>query len=275
MVDIRSVSGLQILVEAVPLRDELLLPLPEPCLLLLDLLCEPLPQVLLLFLKLGVVELSGTGLAKLAGLHLLRAVRLVVLLLGRVDQIQHVGADQDAAELLEVTMILVLNLGNSPRVLSALHDAAVRGLHILLAADDGERHGGHQAAGVLGSGLIILLDRGLVDLDALSLDNGANLQQSEPSQEHTDRAHSYPLLEQGQVVRRQGVRLRNDGDQVDTSRQTLHNFDVERLERVTSRPDEVQTGVDTEVDLVGTAGLLLLEHVRLVLVVNELDNRHP
>jgi hypothetical protein len=39
--------------------------------------------------------------------------------------------------------------------------------------------------------------------------------------------------------------------------------------------DEVQAGVDAEVDLVGTARLLFLQHVRLVLVVEELDYGLP
>lgn len=42
-----------------------------------------------------------------------------------------------------------------------------------------------------------------------------------------------------------------------------------------SRADEVQAGVNTQVDLVLAAGLLLLKHVRLVLVVEELDDGHP
>lgn len=41
------------------------------------------------------------------------------------------------------------------------------------------------------------------------------------------------------------------------------------------RPDEVQAGMDAEVDLVGTARLLLLQHIRLVLVVEELDDGLP
>jgi len=41
------------------------------------------------------------------------------------------------------------------------------------------------------------------------------------------------------------------------------------------RPDEVQAGVHTEVDLVGTARLLLLQHIGLMLVVQELDNGLP
>jgi hypothetical protein len=44
---------------------------------------------------------------------------------------------------------------------------------------------------------------------------------------------------------------------------------------VAGRADEVQAGVDAEIDLVLAAGLLLLEHIRLVLVVKELDNGHP
>ena len=39
--------------------------------------------------------------------------------------------------------------------------------------------------------------------------------------------------------------------------------------------DEVQAGVNTEIDLVYSAGLLLLQHIRLMLVIQELDNWHP
>jgi hypothetical protein len=42
-----------------------------------------------------------------------------------------------------------------------------------------------------------------------------------------------------------------------------------------SGSDKVQAGVNTEVNLIGTAWLLLLEHVGLVLVVQELNNGHP
>lgn len=44
---------------------------------------------------------------------------------------------------------------------------------------------------------------------------------------------------------------------------------------MTGGADEVQASVDTEVDLVISAGLLLLQHVRLVLIVEELDDWHP
>jgi hypothetical protein len=39
--------------------------------------------------------------------------------------------------------------------------------------------------------------------------------------------------------------------------------------------DEVEAGVHAEVDLVLAAGLLLLEHIGLMLVVEELDDGHP
>lgn len=41
------------------------------------------------------------------------------------------------------------------------------------------------------------------------------------------------------------------------------------------RSNEVEACVDTQVNLVLAARLLLLEHVRLVLVVEELDDGHP
>jgi hypothetical protein len=44
---------------------------------------------------------------------------------------------------------------------------------------------------------------------------------------------------------------------------------------VSSGTDEVEAGVDTEIDLLSAAWLLLLEHIRLVLIVKELDDWLP
>ena len=44
---------------------------------------------------------------------------------------------------------------------------------------------------------------------------------------------------------------------------------------MTRGPDEVQARVNAKVALLAALGLLLLNHVRLVLVVNEVDNRRP
>ena len=41
------------------------------------------------------------------------------------------------------------------------------------------------------------------------------------------------------------------------------------------RSDEVKAGMNTEVDPVGSAWLLFLQHVRLMLIVQEFDDGHP
>ncbi len=84
-----------------------------------------------------------------------------------------------------------------------------------------------------------------------------------------------PLLELGKVGRAEGISLGDDGDEVDPGAESLHDRDVKRLEGVAGRANEVETSVDSEVDLVLAAGLLLLQHVRLVLVIEELDDGHP
>jgi hypothetical protein len=278
--NIRSVSGLQILVEAVALGNELLLPLAEALLLDLDLLGETLAQVLFLLLELGVVQLARTGLAELAGLHLLGTVGLVVRFLGGVDEVKHVGADQDGAELLEVTVVLVLDLRNTPGVLTTLDDTAIVGLDILLGTNNSEGHGSHQAAGV-GSGVLVILLHGWgVNLDALGLDDTANLGRELVRFDFICDLVSllpstYSLLVAEQVGVAQGIGLSDNGNQVDTRAQALHDLNVERLKGVPSRTDEVQTGVHTHINLIRTAGLLLLEHVRLVLVIQEFDNGLP
>jgi hypothetical protein len=86
---------------------------------------------------------------------------------------------------------------------------------------------------------------------------------------------TYTVLELGEVGGRQGVSLGHDRNEVDASAQALHNFNVERLQGVSSRADEVKTGVHAEIDLLCSPRLLLLKHVALMLVVQELDDGLP
>lgn len=86
---------------------------------------------------------------------------------------------------------------------------------------------------------------------------------------------THPRLELGQIRWTEGVGLGNDGNEVDARAEPLHDLDVEGLEGVAGGSDEVQARVHTEIDLVLATGLLFLEHVRLVLVVEELDDGHP
>ena len=87
--------------------------------------------------------------------------------------------------------------------------------------------------------------------------------------------YAYPLLELGKVGGCEGVSLCDHRDEVDTSAELLHNLNVERLQAVASGANEVQACVHTKIDLLSTARLLLLEHVALVLVVEELNDWLP
>lgn len=236
-----GMGGLEIFVKTITLLDKSLLPLAEAVLLNLDLLSELLPEQLLLFLELGVVELAGTSLAKLAGLHLLCTVGLVVCLFRCVDQVKHVRADENRAELLEIAVVLILHLGDTPRVLAALDNAAIASLDVLLGANNREGHGSHELLSVAGSIVVVLLNWGLIDGDALGLNDSTNL-----------------LLKLGKVGRAQSVSLGNNGNQVDSGAKSPHDLNVERLESVPGGTDEVEAGVDTQINLVLSPGLLLL-----------------
>lgn len=83
------------------------------------------------------------------------------------------------------------------------------------------------------------------------------------------------MLVASQVSWAESISLRNNGNQVDSGAQSLHDLDVQRLQGVSGGSDKVQAGVNTEVDLVNTTGLLLLQHVRLMLIIQEFDDWHP
>ena len=86
-----------------------LFPLPESRFFRLDLLSETFTQLFFLFLELGVLELPGLLLARLAHLHLSVAVVLVVELFRRGDEVKHVRTDEERAEFAEVAVVLVLD----------------------------------------------------------------------------------------------------------------------------------------------------------------------
>lgn len=109
----------------------------------------------------------------------------------------------------------------------------------------------------------------------------------------SEKRASYSLLERVEVVLGQCVRLCDDGDEVYACPETLHDFNVQGLEpnrkgsapcengvrkghgRVTSRTDKIEASMHSEVRLVGPQRLLFLSHVRLVLVIDEVDNGGP
>lgn len=87
--------------------------------------------------------------------------------------------------------------------------------------------------------------------------------------------NTHSLLEASQISWAESIGLGDNWDQVDSGAQSLHNFNVEWLQGVSGWSDEVQAGVNTEIDFVDTLWLLLLQHVGFMLVIQELDNWHP
>ena len=71
----------------------------------------------------------------------------------------------------------------------------------------------------------------------------------------------YLGLELGEINRAEGVSFRDDRDQIDPRAQSFHDFNVEWLESVAGGANEIETGVHSQIDLVNTTGLLLLEHI--------------
>ena len=75
----------------------MLFPLSETGFLGLDLFGETFAELLLFLLELGVVHLLDLWLPKLPRLHLLLSIVLIVELLSRRDQVQHVRPDKKRA----------------------------------------------------------------------------------------------------------------------------------------------------------------------------------
>ena len=113
-----------------------LLPLSETGFFGLDLLRKALPERLFLFLKFGVVHFLDLWFAKLPRLHLLLPVVFVVQLLRCRDEVEHVRADEQRAQLAEITVTFILNFSDTPEVLATLDDATIRGLDVFGGAND-------------------------------------------------------------------------------------------------------------------------------------------
>ena len=111
-------------------------------------------------------------------------------------------------------------------------------------------------------------------MNALSFNDRTNL--GAVSGEHNFKSFpTHSLLEHLHVAWTECIGLGNDRNEVDPGRKALHHLNVEWLQSVSCRANEVETGVNAEIDLVATTRLLLLEHVGLVLVIQELNDRLP
>jgi hypothetical protein len=92
---------------------------------------------------------------------------------------------------------------------------------------------------------------------------------------HWEWQCTYTLLEFGQISWGESVGLGYHWDEIDTGTQPLHDLNVQWLESVAGGTDEVQACMHTQIDLLRSARLLLLKHVALVLVIQELNDGLP
>lgn len=81
--------------------------------------------------------------------QLLGSEALVVNLASGLDQVLKVGTSEEIAEVDEFAVVLVLDIDDTPLVLSAANSATVD-VECLLAADDGKRNDGLFGTSVLG-----------------------------------------------------------------------------------------------------------------------------
>ena len=89
------------------------------------------------------------------------------------------------------------------------------------------------------------------------------------------RASTYTLLEGRDLVVGEGVRLGDDWDEVDLGVQAAHDLDIERLQRVAGRLNEVHAGMHAVVDDVHAVDLVLRVEVGVETLLDVLDNRSP
>ena len=73
----------------------------------------------------------------------------------------------------------------------------------------------------------------------------------------------------------QGIGLGNDGNQVDLGMKSAHDLNVQRLQGVASRLDEVDAGMDAVVDNVHAVDLVLSLEVGIESLLDVLDNWSP
>jgi hypothetical protein len=106
--------------------------------------------------------------------------------------------------------------------------------------------------------LVVLLKRWLIDLDVLSLNHSSHLR-----------------LELFQVKWAERICLCNNWDQVDSRAKSFHNLNIQWLQCVASWANEVQACMYTQINLLCALWLLLLQHVRFMLVVEELNDGLP
>ena len=173
---------------------------------------------------------SIDALAKLLG-----TVIFIEEIVSDLLQVGEMTVQQSTTNGQEIRVSRVLNLDHTPRVLPCAY-FSVLNLHEVFRSDDSERHQPTQFGILFHSILIILLDvvGEVVHGDTVVLNVLHN-----------------QLLGFGQFGRSQGIGLSNDGNNIDTGRESLHQFYVQFTQTVAGWCDEIQENVHTVVPEAG------------------------
>lgn len=109
--------------------------------------------------------------------ELVCSVVLVEVVVGVLLELFHVCANEHLSEFHEVAVLLVVDLDDTPRVLTTAHLTAIGVCDLIVRTNNGERDLGHYLL-VLGDGLFVikLVARTLENLDIVVLDVCQNLQ---------------------------------------------------------------------------------------------------
>lgn len=86
---------------------------------------------------------------------------------------------------------------------------------------------------------------------------------------------TYSGLKVGDLLIREGIRLGNDGNQVDLGMKTTHDLDVQGLQRVSSRLDEEDTGVDAVVHDIHAVDLVLSVEIGIKTLLDVVNDGAP
>ena len=165
----------------------------------------------------GVVAVNSPG-------ELLGTVVLVEEVVRDLLKVGKMCVEQCGSETSKVRVFGVVNLDDTPGVFACSDGLAIDN-DVLFGSNDGERHKTAKL-GVVGNRLfVVLLDvvREVVDRDAVVFNVLPD-----------------SLLELLSLAESHRVGLADDGDDVDTWRETTHELDVDLAQRVTGRSDEVE-----------------------------------
>src|SRR5271156_6032645 len=140
-------------------------------------------------------------------------------------------------------MLLVVDFNNAPRI-SAAADLTALGIgDLVVRTHHSEGYLGHDFM-VLRNRLLVIefISRALEYLDPMELDVGQNLHPVSMLLLY-DFCSPHPLLEVCNLFICQGIRFGDHWDEVDLGMQLGHDLDVQGLQRVASRLNEIDTSV--------------------------------